>query len=77
MAELLLAKLQEANVPAWRSNKYSNTIYFKRPKIEIVKKYALACSEYADFGELAHVVAMQYFTPELVDKIVADISSAI
>lgn len=77
MAELLLAKLQEANVPAWRSNKYSNTIYFKRPKIEVVKKYALACSEYADFGELAHVVAMQYFTPELVDKIVADISSAI
>ena len=39
----------------------------------VVKKYALACSEYEDFGKLSHIVTMQYFTPELINSVILDI----
>lgn len=73
MAALMLEKLQKAGVQAW-CNKYSNTVFFRRPKEEIVKKYALACNDDPVFGELSHAVVMQYFTPELVDAVVADVA---
>ena len=74
MAQLLEDKLLKAGVRAYR-NPYSNTVFFERPAERIVKKYALACNEYADFGKLAHIVAMQYFTPEMIYSIVEDIVS--
>ncbi len=73
MTDYLLRKLTSAGVPAWK-NEYSNTVFFARPAERIVKKYALACNSYPDFGELAHIVVMQYFTEDLIDAIVADIA---
>ncbi len=72
MTELLLSKLKNFGIDAWK-NPYSNTVFFKRPAEKIVKKYALACNSYVDFGELSHIVVMQYFTPELIDVIAKDI----
>ena len=73
MTDLLVEKLSKANIPSWR-NEFSNTVFFPRPKEEIVKKYALACNSYSDFGELAHIVVMQYFSEELIEQIVSDIA---
>ncbi len=73
MTDLMLAKLLERGVKAWK-NPYSNTIFFERPAEQIVKKYAFACNSYVDFGELSHVVVMQYFSPELIEQIVKDIA---
>ncbi len=72
MTDYLLQKLADAGVPAWK-NEFSNTVFFARPAEKIVKKYALACNTYPDFGDLAHIVVMQYFTKELIDNIVTDI----
>ncbi len=73
MAVLLEEELKNANVKAWR-NKFSNTVFFERPKEEIVKKYALACNDDEHFGKLSHIVAMQYFDEKLIRQIVADIA---
>lgn len=73
MAVLLEEELKNANVKAWR-NKFSNTVFFERPKEEIVKKYALACNDDEHFGKLSHIVAMQYFDEKLIKQIVADIA---
>ncbi len=73
MTDIMLSKLNERGVKAWK-NQYSNTIFFERPAEKIVKKYAFACNSYADFGELSHVVVMQYFSPELIENIVRDIA---
>jgi hypothetical protein len=73
MTNLLVEKLAEVNIHSWR-NEFSNTVFFPRPDEKIVKKYALACNTYPDFGELAHIVVMQYFSKELIEQIVADIA---
>ena len=73
MADLLLSELSKAGIRAYK-NPYSNTVFFDRPSERAVKKYALACGEYDGFGKLAHIVSMQYFTPELVRSIVSDIA---
>ena len=64
----------ERGIKAHR-NPYSNTVFFTRPQEKIVKKYAMACNDDPVFGKLAHVVAMQYFTPEFVKTIADDIAS--
>ena len=76
MAALLLEKFNALSVPAW-CNPYSNTVFFKRPAEAVVKKYALACNSYPDFGDLSHVVAMQYFTPELVETVAREVAASI
>lgn len=72
MADLLLEGLRDKGVKAYK-NPYSNTVFFDRPPEWVVKKYALACSEYEDFGKLSHIVTMQYFTPELINSVILDI----
>lgn len=72
MAELFYKTLKSAGVECWR-NPYSDTIIFRRPRREIIKKYALACGSDKRLGELSHIVVMQYFTPELIDSIVSDL----
>lgn len=72
MADLLLEGLRDKGVKAYK-NPYSNTVFFDRPPEWVVKKYALACSEYEDFGKLSHIVTMQYFTPELINSVISDI----
>ena len=74
MADLLLEKFRKLGVPAWR-NQYSNTVFFRRPAGDVVKKYALACNSYPDFGDLAHAVVMQYFSEELVEKLAQDVAA--
>ena len=51
-------------------NPWSNTVYFPRPKEEVVHRWCMACS-----GEFSHVVVMQYFNDELVRKLADDIAS--
>ncbi len=75
MAQLLLDTLKAKGVPAWK-NQYSNTVFFRRPSEEIVNKYALACCHDDEFGQLAHIVAMQYFTPEIIEGVASDISAS-
>ena len=72
-AEYFRNALEKRGVKTWR-NPYSNTVIFRRPIDEVVHKYALACSDDEHWGKLSHVVVMQYFTPEMCDKIADDIA---
>ena len=59
--------------PCW-VNKYSNTVFFKRPSPEIVSKYNLAQGYDERFGgELAHIVVMQHVTKDKIDKFIAEL----
>ncbi len=73
MSELMLESLRLRGVPAWK-NEFSNTVFFRRPSRETVKKYALACGSDPEFGDLAHIVVMQYFTPELIAAVARDVA---
>ena len=56
--------------PAW-VNKYSNTVFFRRPSPEVVKTYTLAQGYDENFGgELAHVVVMQHVTKDKIDTFI-------
>ena len=56
------------------NNKYSNTVFFKRPDDEIVSKYNLANSYDERFGgNLSHVVVMQHVKKEVIDKFIAEL----
>lgn len=63
-AAWLKARLDETGWPAWLEP-MSNTVYFRRPPLEIVKKYDLA-PDYDDRlgGELSHLVVMQHVTQQ-------------
>ena len=60
----LKEELDKMGWPAWLEHA-SNTVYFKRPSGEIVKKYDLA-PDYDERlgGELSHIVVMQHVTEE-------------
>lgn len=59
--------------PHW-ANRYSNTIFLKRPSKEIVDKYTLANSYDEAFGgELSHIVVMQHVTKEAIDCFIRDL----
>ena len=67
----LKQQLDKIGWPAW-SNKYSNTVFFKRPSPELVYKFLLAQGYDERFGgELAHVVVMQHVTKEKIDTFIA------
>ena len=67
------AKHMLAGWPCW-NNKYSNTVFFKRPDDEIVSKYNLANSYDERFGgDLSHVVVMQHVKKEVIDKFIAEL----
>ena len=74
MTRLLQRKLADHQVPNW-VNPWSNTVCFRRPAPEIVHRYCMACNDCRHFGPLAHVVVMQYFTPELVEQLAGDIAA--
>ncbi|MBR5102965.1 MAG: aminotransferase class V-fold PLP-dependent enzyme [Muribaculaceae bacterium] len=70
----LKQKLEQINWPCW-VNKYSNTVFFKRPSAEIVQKYNLALGEDERFGGLlSHIVVMQHVTKDKIDEFIADLS---
>ncbi len=58
-------------------NRWSNTVIFPRPAAAVVHRYCMACSEDAHYGKLAHVVVMQYFQPDLIRQLAADIAGGI
>lgn len=71
-ADLLLQKLREIEWPAWK-NEYSNTVFFRRPSPEIVRKYSLACGHDDTLGgDLAHVVVMQQVNEQRIDSLIND-----
>lgn len=72
MTHLLMDRLHEAGVPTF-VNPYSTTVLIPKPSDSVVHRYAMACSEYPDLGSLAHVVVMQFFTEELIERLVNDI----
>ena len=63
MTAKLLAALAARGVEA-HANPWSNTVYFRRPREEVVHRCCMACS-----GEFSHVVVMQYFDEELVERL--------
>lgn len=72
----LKAKLDEIGWPCWVSCEQSNTVFFTRPKDEIIRKYTLATDYDERFGgELAHVNVMQNATTELIDRFVEDLKA--
>lgn len=69
----LKQQLDAIKWPCW-ANEYSNTVFFRRPSADIVKKYTLAQGYDENFGgELAHVVVMQHVTKEKIDNFVAEL----
>lgn len=65
--QYLQEQLNRIGWPCWR-NKYSNTVFFKRPSPEICSLYTLALGYDERFGgELAHIVVMQHVTKEKID----------
>ena len=61
--------------PSW-VNEYSNTIFFKRPSEELVKKYFLAGNYDERFGgDLCHVVVMQHVTKERIDAFIKELEA--
>lgn len=66
----LKQQLDAIGWPAW-VNKYSNTVFFKRPSEDIVNTYILAQGYDEHFGgNLAHVVVMQHVTKEKIDHFI-------
>ena len=68
-------QLDAIHYPAW-VNPYSNTVFFRRPSTEIVRKYNLALGYDEHFGgELAHIVVMQHVTKEKIDLFIRDLQN--
>ncbi len=71
--DYLKSELKRIGWPCW-NNEYSNTVIFRRPSPEIVRKYNLACGEDAAFGgKLSHVVVMQHVTKDSIDRLITDL----
>lgn len=69
----LKQQLDAIHWPCW-VNQYSNTVFFRRPLPEIVRKYTLAQGYDDRFGgELAHVVVMQHVTKEKIDQFIKEL----
>lgn len=76
-AAYLKQELDKINYPCW-VNKYSNTVFFKRPSQELIQKYCLAQGEDDRFGgKLAHIVVMQHVTKDKIDEFIADLKKQI
>lgn len=74
-SQYLKTELNKIGWPVWQ-NEYSNTVYFKRPSDEVMKRYGLA-PEFDERlgGDLAHIVIMQHATREVIDQIVNDVKT--
>jgi histidine decarboxylase len=66
-------KLRSVGIRVWR-NPDSNTVFFERPKQEILAKYDLASDESPQLGKLAHVLIMPHVHKPLIDTFVADMN---
>lgn len=74
--DYLKQQLDAIGWPAW-VNEYSNTVFFRRPSPEIIRKYTLAQGYDERFGgELAHVVVMQHVSQEKIEMFIADLDNS-
>lgn len=72
-AVYLKRKLDEIGYPAWR-NEFSNTVYFRRPGENVMRKWGLAPTEDERLGgKLAHDVVMRHEGMHMIDRFVDDI----
>ena len=68
-SEYLINKLQEIGINAWR-NRNSTTVVFKKPSMDLVKKWQLAIQ-----GDICHIVVMQHVNKDKIDKFIEDIKN--
>lgn len=75
-AAWLKEKLDGIEWPAWLES-MSNTVYFKRPSTEIVKKYDLA-PDYDERlgGDLSHIVVMQHVSKDVLQIFIDELKNA-
>lgn len=73
MAEWFKEELDKIGWPAWLEP-MSNTVYFKRPSVEVMNKYDLA-PDHDDRlgGDLAHIVVMQHVTKESLNQFIKEL----
>ncbi len=73
----LKQQLDKIHYPCW-VNAYSNTVFFKRPSADIVRKYNLAQGHDERFGgDLAHIVVMQHVTKDKIDAFISELKSSL
>lgn len=75
MTQLLREKLAEKGIPTY-VNPFSTTVCMPRPADWVVHKYAMASNSCPHFGEISHVVVMQFFNEALIQELVADVVSS-
>ncbi len=68
MTAALEAALKKRGVPVY-VNPWSTTVVFRRPADEVIHRYCLACQ-----GGWSHVVVMQYFNDDLIERMADDIA---
>lgn len=73
MAEWFKEELDKIGWPAWLEP-MSNTVYFKRPSVEVMNKYDLA-PDHDDRlgGDLAHIVVMQHVTKDSLNQFIKEL----
>ena len=75
--EYLQQRFDEIKYPAWHE-KYSNTVFFKRPPLWIREKYSLANGFLPKYGgELSHIVVMQHVKKNIIDDFINDLLSTL
>lgn len=74
-AQYLEEQLDKIGYTAWQDD-YSNTVYFRRPSEDIMKKYVLAPDYDARLGgNLAHIIVMQHLTRGVIDQFIKDLKA--
>lgn len=67
----LEARLKGVGVEGVMLNRWSNTVVFRTPRDDIVKKWQLACK-----GDICHIVVMPNLSREKLDQFVAEYAKA-
>jgi histidine decarboxylase len=70
LADYALEQFRQNNWEAWR-NTYSNTVVFKRPAEECIKKWQLAA-----YRDIAHIIIMPHITKEFIDTFMHDLQDS-
>lgn len=71
MADYAIARLTALGVPAWR-HPNSVTVVFPNPGPDLISRWQMA-----PCGGVAHLITMPHITAETVDRVTADIASAL
>ncbi|MCI5221488.1 MAG: histidine decarboxylase [Candidatus Electrothrix sp. AR4] len=70
LADYALDQFRKIKWEAWK-NKYSNTVVFKRPSAEFIKKWQLA-----SYKDIAHIIVMPHVTKEFIDTFMRDLQES-